>query len=203
MKILIIGNSAHLHESINLAFPNHEIKVIPWRTDFQDMSKEYGDLIFLIGFDYCSYMKRYEEYMEVNIYRPLWAARNFSVPSSDKIFITTQNDLKSFTFSRYRYAKEKLGFSLFNELQNSYIVRFDTFTSINNEPLVKGGVISILLFKILIKLGLLKTSNIKIVTERLKNYKLASSNDIRDIKGYLISLPRPQLFDRLLRILLA
>ena len=201
--ILIIGNSSHLCEAIRLAYPGHEIKVIPWRSNFHEIAQMDGDLIFIVGFDYGSYMKSYEDYMNVNVIQPMLAVQRLAKPSADKVYIATQNGLKKYTFSRYRYAKEKLGQELVNQWDNSYVVRFDTFATPNHEPLVKGGSITKLIFSCLVKIGVVKTVDMRTVSDSLKTYQASSSKDLIDIKGFFISIPRPQFIDRMMRLFIA
>lgn len=201
--ILVIGNSQHLSEAIRLAYPEHEVKVIPWRSQFHEMDMTPYDLVFIVGFDYGSYTMRYNEYLDVNVVQPMFAVQRFAKPSADKVYIATQNGIKNYTFSRYRYAKEKLGLTLVSECANSYVIRFDTFATSTQEPLVKGGFFTKLIFSSLAKLGVVKTVDMQTVSNQLKAYKSSCTNDLRCIKGVLVTMPRPQFFDRLMRLLFA
>lgn len=201
--ILVIGNSQHLSEAICSAYPGHEIKVIPWRSQFHEMEMTPYDLVFIVGFDYSSYMMRYNDYMDVNMVQPMLAVQRFAKPTADKIYIATQNGNKNYTFSRYRYAKEKLGLTLVSQCANSYVIRFDTFATQSQQPLVKGGFFTQLIFSSLAKLGVVKTVDMQTVSNQLKAYKSSCTNDLRDIKGILVTMPRPQFFDRLMRLLIA
>lgn len=203
MTILIIGNSSHLCDAIRLAYPGHEIHIIPWRCDFNEMAQMDCDLVFIVGFDYGSYMKRFDDYFDVNIAQPLLAVQRFTKPSADRVYIATQNGLKNHTFSRYRYAKERLGLALMAQSENSYVLRFDTFATPSHEPLVKGGVVTKFIFRSLAKLGVVKTVDMHTVSNRLKAYQTSCSDDRRDIKGVCIHIPRPQFVDRLMRLFLA
>lgn len=199
--ILIIGNSPHLSEAISLAYPGHDITIVSWRSDFHHVPQIQADLIFIVGFDYASYMKRYEDFLDVNVEQPMFALQRFAKPSADRVYVATQNGPKNYTFSRYRYAKEKLGLELVSQSANSYVVRFDTFATLHQEPLVKGGAVTKWIFSRLAKLGVVKTVDMHTVSERLKNYQNSCSGDIREITGRLLFLPRPQFIDRLMRLL--
>jgi hypothetical protein len=203
MTILIIGNSRHLCEAIRLAYPNHEIKMIPWRGLAEEVMQEQVDLVFVVGFDYGSYIKRYEDYMDVNVVQPMLAVQRLAKPSAAIVYVTTQDGRKNFTFSRYRFAKEKLGHAFVSQLSNAHILRFDTFATANHEPLVKGGAITRLIFSCLVKLGVVKTVDMLTVRERLKDYQTYASLDFREIKGILIAIARPQFVDRLMRLFIA
>ena len=155
--ILIVGNSDHLHEAICLAYPDHEIKMISWRGLAHEAIQSQADLLFIVGFDYGSYMKRYEDYIDVNVMQPMLAVRRFAKPTASIVYVATQNERSNYTFSRYRYAKEKLGQELMHQSTKAYALRFDTFVTPNQEPLVKGGAITRLVFGTLRKLGVVKT----------------------------------------------
>jgi hypothetical protein len=203
MTILIIGNSGHLYEAISKAYPDQETRVIPWRSDFNNIERTYFDLVFVVGFDYSSYTSRYKDYMDVNVFHPILAVQRFAKPTADKVYVTTQDEHKRYTFSRYRYAKEILGLKLVTLWPNSYVVRFDTFATDTNKPLVKGSLITKLIFKCLVRIGVTKTIDMPTVSDRLRTYKLSSSNEMTETKGLLLTIPRPQFIDRMLRILIA
>jgi len=201
--ILIVGNSDHLHEAICLAYPDHEIKMISWRGLAHEAIQSQADLLFIVGFDYGSYMKRYEDYIDVNVMQPMLAVRRFAKPTASIVYVATQNERSNYTFSRYRYAKEKLGQELMHQSTKAYALRFDTFVTPNQEPLVKGGAITRLVFGTLRKLGVVKTMDMCTVCERLRSYSSHESHDFRDVTGVLLSIPRPQFIDRLMRLLVA
>lgn len=203
MMILIIGNSSHLYEAIRLAYPAHEIETISWRGLVHETTQREADLIFIVGFDYNSYMKRYEDYIDVNVTQPMLAVQRFAKPATTMVYVTTQNERSNFTFSRYRYAKEKLGQELMTQSTKAYVLRFDTFVTPEQEPLVKGGAITRLVFGALRKLGVVKTMDMRTVCERLGAYSSHDSHDVRDVTGVLLSIPRPQFVDRLVRLLFA
>lgn len=203
MRILIIGNSHHLSEAISLAFPDAEIKIMPWRGLANQSFQMSCDLLFMVGFDYDSYMKRYEDFMDANVLQPILAVQRFAKSSTDIVYVTTQHSSRNFTFSRYRYAKEKLGHALVSQWPHAYVLRFDTFATANHEPLVKGGAMTRLIFACLVKLGAVKTVDMLTVRERLKDYQTHSSPDLRAIKGVLIAIERPQFVDRLMRLFIA
>lgn len=203
MTILIIGNSSHLCEAISLAYPDDEVKTMAWRGLAGVKAQPHFDLIFVVGFDYGSYMKSYEDYMSVNVVQPLMAVQRLAKPTADIVYVATQNEHRTFTLSRYRYAKEKLGHALVHQLPNMYVLRFDTFVTPNHEPLVKGGQVTRLIFSYLAKLGVVKTVDMLAVRDRLKLYQAHASHDLHSIRGILIAVPRPQFLDRLMRLFIA
>jgi hypothetical protein len=203
MTILIIGKSSHLCEAISLAYPDHEIKTITWRGLAGETTQACVDLIFVVGFDYGSYMKPYEDYMNVNVTQPILAVQRFAKPTTAIVYVATQNGRKTFTFSRYRYAKEKLGHALAHQLPHAYVLRFDTFATSNHEPLVKGGAATRLIFSCLVKLGVIKTVDMLTVRERLKDHQIHASHDLPAIQGFFMAIPRPQFVDRLMRLFIA
>ena len=203
MTILIIGNSRHLCEAIGSVYPDHDIKRMGWRSLMEETTQELADLIFVVGFDYGSYMKRFEDYMNVNVTQPILAVQRFAKPTTAIVYVATQNGRRKFTFSRYRYAKEKLGHALVHQLPHAYVLRFDTFATSNHEPLVKGGAATRMIFSCLVKLGMVKTVDMSTVREHLKDYQNHATHDLPAIQGIFMTIPRPQFVDRLMRLFIA
>jgi hypothetical protein len=202
MTILILGNSSHLCEAIRWAYPSHEIKVIPWRELADEAHELHADLVFIVGFDYGSYFKRYESYIDANVHQPMLALQRFAKPTADVVYVTTQSGRRGFTFSRYRYAKEMLGHQLVLQWPHSHILRFDTFATSAHEPMVKGGAMTRWVFHCLAKMGVIKTVDMLTVRDRLKAYSSCATHDSSATKGILLAIPRPQLIDRLMRLLI-
>lgn len=203
MTILILGNSRHLCDAISSAYPDHKIEIVAWRGLAEAMSQSQYALIFMVGFDYGSYMKRYEDYLASNVVQPMLALQRFAKPTTPIVYVATQTNRRSFTYSRYRYAKEKLGCTLLSHFPNSYVLRFDTFATSNHEPLVKGGLVTRLIFKYFVKWGVVQTIDMLTVRDRLQDYQTFAEEDRSEVEGMFIAVPRPQFIDRLLRLLIA
>ena len=203
MKILVLGRSYHLYAAICHAFKSDEIEVVQWRGNCScsNFSNLKYDIIFIVGFDYSSYMKDYEEYMQVNIKNPLLNLISLCKNNTDIVYISTQYSNLSYTFSRYRYAKEELGSKIVEQFPNSYIVRFDTFVNSNGELKVNANFIIKKIFYFLIKINIIKTINLKDVSIKLGNYKKSYSLEVNRIEGLFIRAPRTQFIDRLLRVM--
>jgi hypothetical protein len=146
-------------------------------------------------------MKDYEEYVQVNIKNPLLKLISLCKNNTDIVYISTQYSNLSYTFSRYRYAKEELGSKIVEQFPNSYIVRFDTFVNSKGELKVNANFIIKKIFYFLIKIKIIKTIDMKDVSIKLGNYKKNFSMEVIRIKGLFIRTPRTQFLDRLLRVL--
>jgi hypothetical protein len=203
MKILIIGNSKHLIESIRLSYPNAEIEIIGWRSNFNMLESKYFDLIYVVGYDYSSYAKIFDDYIRVNVFDPLHFLGRIVCDSTDIVYICTAINSNRYTYSRYRYAKELFANMLTDNFKNSYIIRFDTFLTAVGEPVIKGGCITYCIFRMLIFLRRLNAIHMQSVAYRLKAYKNYCSTDNGPIKGVLIHVPRTKFLDRILRLLIA
>ena len=124
-------------------------------------------------------------------------------PKYEIIYIDTLNSSKKYTFSRYFYAKKYLASQLSTLFPFSKIVQLPTIYDGQYGTKIQGGLITKLLSNFLISLGIVKiitTSNLS------KKIQAAIANSDQNNKGHmikprLISLPRNQFFDRILRIL--
>jgi hypothetical protein len=203
MNILIIGNSKHLNNAIHKIYPKRKIKTISWRGKFKkDISMDY-DLIFIVGFDFDSYTKNYKEYLNINIYNPVRAIKKYSNLTTDLVLISTKQESKKYTLSRYRFAKEMIANKLLESFNNLYVLRFDTFIDKNKSPILKGSNFTKAIFKYLAKIRVIETINLDQVAKQIKAYKNNSKYEPCLIKGIFLEIKRSQFIDRLLRLLIA
>lgn len=203
MKTLLIGNSEHLGNIIRKIYPSNEIKTIPWRRKFEENFSERYDLIFIIGFDFDSFNKKYIEYLIVNIYNPLLTIKNYSKSTTDLVLISTSQGKRKFTLSRYRYAKELLSDKLMSSHINFYVLRFDTFIDKYKFPMIKGNILTKVIFKCLSEIKAIKTTDMAAVSQKIEGYKKYKMNKPSNIKGILLDLKRTQFLDRLARFFIA
>lgn len=117
------------------------------------------------------------------------------------MYINTQNyNYKKYTFSRYKYAKQKLSYLLYKNFKNLVVVNSDLIT-FNKKILINSTFFSRYIFLIFVKLGFLKTVEIKKIFYEIKNQlKKRILNNQKNIKGYLLYFPRSQFIDRFLRL---
>lgn len=202
-KIVIIGKSNKFILGIKQNFIYNELDIISWRKINFIKSKKKYDLIFLCGFNFNTYSSNLNLFYENNIYKPLYLVKKIAKKESVIVYINTKNDKKKYTFSRYRYAKEKLAYELNKKIKNLIIYRADLI-KFNNNISINSNFFSKYVFIFFSKLNLIKTIEIHYVLKEIimllnnKNYSKQKNN----IKSYLLNVPRTQFLDRALRFLI-
>lgn len=202
-KIVIIGKSNKFILGIKQNFIYNELDIISWRKINFIKSKKKYDLIFLCGFNFNTYSSNLNLFYENNINKPLNLVKKIAKKESVIVYINTKNDKKKYTFSRYRYAKEKLAYELNKIIKNLIIYRADLI-KFNNNISINSNFFSKYVFIFFSKLNLIKTIEIHYVLKEIimllnnKNYSKQKNN----IKSYLLNVPRTQFLDRALRFLI-
>lgn len=207
MKLLVIGNSAKFITFIESIFFIEKKTVIPWRS-LQTFSNEkiinsnlQWDIILLCGYDYSSSSKYYSNYYLSNVQLIIELLKSIPTKNFKIIYINTINPKKSYTFSRYLYAKMKLGSELNNNFNDVDIINLPTVLE-SGTISISGGFFSKSIFIFLIKIKLLTYVNINL---NLKTNQLIYANF--KAKPFLpkkigLNIPRSITIDRLLRMLL-
>ena len=202
-KIVIIGKSNKFILGIKQNFIYNELDIISWRKINFIKSKKKYNLIFLCGFNFNTYSSNLNLFYENNINKPLNLVKKIAKKESVIVYINTKNDKKKYTFSRYRYAKEKLAYELNKKIKNLIIYRADLI-KFNNNISINSNFFSKYVFIFFSKLNLIKTIEIHYVLKEIimllnnKNYSKQKNN----IKSYLLNVPRTQFLDRALRFLI-
>ena len=203
-KIAVIGNSNKFIQSIKKNFKYKKIDIFKWR----DLSKSIKlktkyNLIFICGFDFSSYLKNKNEFIKKNIYLPLNILKKISNKTTKIIYINTKSkNNDKITFSRYKYAKQKLAYLLSKNFKKSIIFNANLIM-VNNKVSINSNYLSKLFFNILIFFNLIETISIReIFSEIKKNINNSNKDRQKNIDCILLSLPRTQLIDRFLRMVL-
>jgi hypothetical protein len=210
-NIVIYGNSTKFIAIIQALFPKASTTILPWRTPKQEAaiilakSTMPADLLVLCGYDYSSYSVPENLYLERNVYQILAVCKLVADNSTKIIYIDTLSTNKGWTYSRYLYAKNILGHKLKIALAQTQIFRIPTVFDQQNEIGMQGGMISQIAAKVLIYLGIIQAINFEQLQDHIKG-AIQNGDNILDpspvIRPILINIPRPQLIDRALRILL-
>ena len=118
------------------------------------------------------------------------------------IYINTQKtNNKNYTFSRYRYAKQKLAYLIYKKFTNSLIFNSDLI-KVNNDISINSNLISKLIFYYFSKFDFIKTIDIKkLFKEIQKMLYLRKFPKQKNIRGIFLTIPRTQFIDRFLRLI--
>ena len=156
------------------------------------------------GFKYdWGFIKNKDEFIKKNIYLPLKILKKISNKTTKIIYINTKSkNNDKITFSRYKYAKQKLAYLLSKNFKKSIIFNANLIM-VNNKVSINSNYLSKLFFNILIFFNLIETISIReIFSEIKKNINNSNKDRQKNIDCILLSLPRTQLIDRFLRMVL-
>lgn len=210
-NIVIYGNSPKFIALIQAIFPEASTTILPWRTPEQEVpsilarSTMPADLLVVCGYDYDSYHEPENLYLDCNVHRILDVCKMIATNATKIIYIDTLSTNKGRTYSRYLYAKKILGHKLKIALPQTQILPIPTVFDQENQIGTQGGIVSQMAAKALIHLGIIRTINLQQLQVHLKGAIQNPSNTLDSspvIQPILINIPRPQLIDRALRILL-
>lgn len=204
-KIVILGQSQKFIKEIKKNYKYDSLSIIPWRQieSYSYKKKEIYNLIFLAGFNFGIYTKGLTFFNQKNIYEPLKLIEKISNKKTLIIYINTQkmND-RNYTFSRYRYAKQKLGYLIYRKFKNSLIFDSDLI-KVTNYISINSNVFSGFIFHIFSMFNLIKTIDIKKIFFEINNMIILKKRlKQRNIRGFLLNISRTQLIDRILRLIL-
>ena len=204
-KIVILGQSQKFIKEIKKNYKYDSLSIIPWRQigSYSYKKKEIYNLIFLAGFNFGIYTKGSTFFNQKNIYEPLKLIEKISNKKTLIIYINTQkmND-RNYTFSRYRYAKQKLGYLIYRKFKNSLIFDSDLI-KVTNHISINSNVFSRFIFHIFSMFNLIKTIDIKKIFFEINNMIILKKRlKQRNIRGFLLNISRTQLIDRILRLIL-
>ena len=204
-KIVILGQSQKFIKEIKKNYKYDSLSIIPWRQigSYSYKKKEIYNLIFLAGFNFGIYTKGSTYFNQKNIYEPLKLVEKISNKKTLIIYINTQkmND-RNYTFSRYRYAKQKLGYLIYRKFKNSLIFDSDLI-KVTNHISINSNIFSRFIFHIFSMFNLIKTIDIKKIFLEINNMIILKNRlKQRNIRGFFLNISRTQLIDRILRLIL-
>ena len=204
-KVVIIGNSQKFIKEFKKNYSFQKLDIIPWRQiQFYSTKKllKYN-LVFICGFNFNIYLNNKKTFEKKNIFEILNLLKKITNNKTMLIYINTQkNNNQNYTFSRYRYAKQKLAYLIFKKFKNSLIFNSDLIT-VNKDISINSNLFSRLIFNFFVKFNLIKTIDIKKLFLEIKRcLNLKNFPKQNDINGIFLSIPRTQFIDRLLRVIL-
>tara|TARA_B100000989_G_scaffold284647_1_gene251647 strand:- start:94 stop:732 length:639 start_codon:yes stop_codon:yes gene_type:complete len=204
-KVLIIGKSEKFIKEIKKNYTFKKLDIIPWRQIHFYLGKKLikYNLVFICGFDFSTYLKNRKTFERKNIFEIIYLLRKIANRQTMLIYINTQKtNNKNYTFSRYRYAKQKLAYLIFKKFKNCLIFNSDLI-KVNEDVSINSNLFSKLIFYFFSKFNLIKTIDIKKLFSKIKNMLyLKDFPKQQNIKGLFITIPRTQLIDRFLRLIL-
>jgi hypothetical protein len=206
--ILILGRSKKFLTVIEAVFPKAQITIIPWRDlqNFKDILRLQKrppiDLILIAGYDFKSYWYSYNEYIKVNIERPLSVIEYLRKSNPLIIYINTANGDNKKTYSRYRFAKTELAIQLLKRCKNVRIVSPPLLVDQDKKPDVRSGILSSTIFHILIYFELVTyLTPADLISLILKTIQKSAQPSPMRLIPYGLKIRRNQFLDRCLRMI--
>ena len=210
-NVVIYGNSPKFITIIKALFPKANITLLPWRTSESEAAMTLvkspipADLLVLCGYDYDSYSETENRYLDHNVYRILAVCKMITNDATRIIYIDTLSTNKAWTYSRYLYAKKLLGQELKITFPQTQALPIPTVFDQQRQIGIQGGMLSQFAAKALIHLGIIRTIDLEQLQDRIEDSIQSPGNRLDSspmIRPILINIPRSQLIDRALRILL-
>ena len=203
-KIVIIGKSQKFIKELKKNYTFKKFDIIPWR-QIQFYSKKQTikyDLVFICGFDFSIYLEDKKTFEKKNIFEILNLLKKITNKKTMLIYINTQKtNNKNYTFSRYRYAKQKLAYLIYKKFTNSLIFNSDLI-KVNNDISINSNLISKLIFYYFSKFDFIKTIDIKKLFQEIQSMLyLKKFPKQKNIRGIFLTIPRTQFIDRFLRLI--
>lgn len=205
LNILILGNSSKFIEAIKLYYPCANLIIVSWRgivlSNNEFIKNEsLFDMVFVCGYDYRSYSKTYDDYLNVNVYSVLAIISRFK-NCRKIVYVDTKDTGSRYTFSRYVYAKKLLGRLLVATAGEAECHIMKPCTIVTDKIEVYSSWLELTIFKVLKSVGLVKTVTINSLFENLLDKHYIVSTSVTCPIPILLIIPRTRFIDRGLRLL--
>lgn len=204
ISIYLLGNSPTFISAVQIAYPRAKILVLPWRdcsNAFEKHKTSSPDILLVCGYDYKSSQYQYQNYYDKNISNPYHAIELIAGDNTTIFYINTIAPKNRFTFSRYLFAKNNLGYLLQCNFPQFVNISIPTIIDEKEGPQIHGGPITKLLFSTLIKFKVVDAIKKELLAKNLEAYsEKKKSFKITMIDGRFLEAKRSLFTDRLLRI---
>lgn len=204
-KIAIIGNSKKFINIVKKKYIFKKIDIYEWRkiNKYSKIKGKKYQLILICGFDFSIFLSDQKTFIKKNIKNPFNLIKQISNKNSNIIYINTKiRNSDRYTFSRYKFAKQKLAFLISKNFKKCLIINTDLIL-VNNKISIYSGGLSKLVFKFFVFFNFVETININnVFSNYSKKLDFKNCEQQINIVGYLLWLPRTQLIDRLARLIL-
>jgi hypothetical protein len=210
-NVVIYGNSPKFIAIIHNLYPDANVTILPWRTSDSIASEILAalpapiDLLLICGYDYHSYCDTQQNYLHKNVCRIVDVCKKIANDVKKIIYIDTLDTGKSYTFSRYLFAKKRLAQELSTSVSTTMALAIPTVYDKKNSIGMQGGALSQIAAKFLIQSGIIQTIDLKQLQHQLKSTIETTNSDaplLIKLNPILIGIPRPQFIDRILRMAL-
>lgn len=195
----MIGNSSKFLYVVKKNWPDALITMQSWRKP--KMSTNSYDMVVLCGYDYSSYLRRYDDFSNVNIFSIVRYLEKLDLSKAEIIYINTNPGSKNHTFSRYYYAKMKLAVLLKENFKSVHILSIPTVIE-DYELGRSSSPISPWLKYLLLKFKMIEVVNSDGLIKLVGSYKNSKDFSFECPEPIFLKIRRPVFIDRVMRIIL-
>ncbi len=202
-KILFVGNSKKFIQPFLNYYKCSTYDIIEWRKISTHTQKYDCNIIIILGFHHNLYHKSLNCFIDSNVNEPYKFIKNNLSQNKVLIYIDSMPPDKSYTYSRYLYAKRLLLERLYD--LNSKIIQlsFPTIIDESKMPILYANIFERLLGYIFLKIKKTRTIFIdEIETFIMNNIKNEKNIKVQfKIQPKFLYIRRTRFIDKLLRII--
>ena len=205
-KIIFLGKSDKFIKTFDKLFECKLPDIISWRDcrklDNENINNKLinPDFLVVCGYDYGSGLYSLDKHIKANVLNPLSVIEKITGPNTIIIYIDTEDSPCVTTYSRYRFAKNKLACELnkYGDLYKRVIL--SAMVDSNGKADVHGNTATNFCFNLLINLKLIKTINPDELSDIIyKAIHLNSAAHPKALTGKYLNIKRSIFLDRFLR----
>jgi hypothetical protein len=198
--ILILGNSKKFISVIKKNYREATIHVVGWRNlANQPIVKFHYSEIFLVGFDFDAIAESYKHCYQKNVLDVIEFLENVTCDKTIIKYVNTLISTKK-TFSRYAYVKAALADELFKCFKNVYELQCPTIMH-GDKVNIRGSRLTVVIAMILVKAKFINTIQLEVISTNF-NVLWKRREYCYGVEGRFLSIVRPQIIDKFLRVAL-
>ena len=206
-KILILGRSEKIAIAVAEHFPKAKIETLPWRTlSFADNRGIDCEICIVCGFDFGLFLGAFKTFKEVNIEVPFAVLNNPKNKITKILYINTMRSAFSTTYSRYYFGKQALFQKLLTTGHSVFEICLPTIIDNTGKPSLNASAFERRLIMIvlqLLRINTLEESRLShLIADIVASEPSSVMENTQQLDGKFLSIPRPQVIDRALRLLL-
>jgi hypothetical protein len=202
-KILFIGNSKKFIQPFLNYYKCSAYDIVEWRKISTHTHKYDSNIIIVLGFHHDLYHKRLSSFIESNVNEPYKFIKNNLSQNKALIYIDSMPPDKTYTYSRYLYAKRLLLERLYVLNSKTIQLSFPTIIDESKMPILYANIFERILGYIFLKIKKTRTIFVdEIETFIINNIKNQKNIKIKfKIQPKFLYVRRTRLIDKLLRII--
>lgn len=206
-KILILGRSEKIAMAVAELFPKAKIETLSWRSlSVADKTGIDCELCIVCGFDFGLFFGAFKTFKEVNIEVPHAVLSNAKTKTAKILYINTMRSAVGTTYSRYYYGKQGLLQELLTTGHSVFELCLPTIVDKTGTPSLNASAFEKRLIMIVLQVLGINTLEESLISHLIADILASEPSSVLEntqkLDGKFLSIPRPQIVDRALRLLL-